>query len=168
MPSARLFHPLPVRLVESLKNGQLAVRRVSIPPRHGDVYIGESQMGVESAPVVARPVVAGAGRSCHRPGSLTDRGRTGPRAGRTPGAPATASRAGLYPGQPRRVTNRPTTERLLKALERVILTVIVLGRETRVHLTPLSKLPSTRLKAMGCPSDLYARLVMQSQAPPGI
>jgi transposase len=67
--------------------------------------------------------------------------------------------AGLYPGQPRRVTDRPTTERLLKEFKRVILTVIVLGRETQVHLTPLSKLQSTILKDMGCPSDLYTRLV---------
>jgi hypothetical protein len=76
--------------------------------------------------------------------------------------------AGLYPGQPRRVTDRPTTERLLKEFKRVILTFIVLGSETHVHLTPLSKLQSTILKAMGCPSDLYARLVTQSQEPPQI
>lgn len=66
--------------------------------------------------------------------------------------------AGLYPGQPRRVTDRPTTERLLNQFKRVILTVIVVGRETQVHLTPLSKLQSIILKDMGCPSDLYTRL----------
>ena len=76
--------------------------------------------------------------------------------------------AGLYPGQPRRVTDRPTTERLLKEFKRIILTVIVLGRETQVHLTPLSKLQSTILKDMGCPADLYTRLVTQSQEPPKI
>lgn len=76
--------------------------------------------------------------------------------------------AGLYPGQPRRVTDQPTTERLLKVFKQVILTVIVSGRQAQVHLTPLSSLQSALLKAMGCPTDLYSRLVMQSHKPPGI
>jgi len=76
--------------------------------------------------------------------------------------------AGLYPGQPRRVTDRPTTERLLKTFKQVILTVIVVGRQVQVHLTPLSKLQSTILKDLGCPPDLYSRLVVQSQKPPKI
>ena len=76
--------------------------------------------------------------------------------------------AGLYPGQPRRVTDRPTTERLLKAFKRVILTVIVLGHDTHVHLTPLSKLQATILKDMGCPADLYSRLVTQFKERPEI
>lgn len=73
--------------------------------------------------------------------------------------------AGLYPGQPRRVTAQPTTERLLKVFKQVILTVIVLGPETHVYLTPLSKLQTSILKAMGCPPDLYSRLVTQFQKP---
>jgi transposase len=76
--------------------------------------------------------------------------------------------AGLYPGQPRRVTDRPTTERLLKTFKQVILTVIVVGRQVQVHLTPFSKLQSTILKDLGCPPDLYSRLVVQSQKPPKI
>ena len=76
--------------------------------------------------------------------------------------------AGLYPGQPRRVTAQPTTERLLKAFKQVFLTVITMGPETLVHLTPLSKLQTTILQAMGGPPDLYSRLVTQFQKPPGI
>jgi hypothetical protein len=57
-------------------------------------------------------------------------------------------------------------KRLLKEFKRVILTFIVLGRDTHVHLTPLSKLQSTILTDMGCPSDWYSRLVTQSQDPP--
>ncbi len=76
--------------------------------------------------------------------------------------------AGLYPGQARRATAQPTTERLLKAFKQVFLTVITVGHETHVHLTPLSKLQTTILQAMGCPDDLYSRLVPQSQKPPGI
>jgi len=76
--------------------------------------------------------------------------------------------AGLYPGQARRATAQPTTERLLKAFKQVFLTVITVGHETHVHLTPLSKLQTTILQAMGCPDDLYSRLVTQSQKPPGI
>ena len=76
--------------------------------------------------------------------------------------------AGLYPGQPRRVTDRPTTERLLKTFKQVILTVIVVGRQVQVHLTPFSKLQSTILKDLGCPPDLYSRLVVQSKKPPKI
>jgi len=76
--------------------------------------------------------------------------------------------AGLYPGQPRRVTAQPTTERLLKAFKQVFLTIITVGHETHVHLTPLSKLQTTILQAMGGPPDLYSRLVTQFQKPPGI
>lgn len=73
--------------------------------------------------------------------------------------------AGLYPGQPRRVTDQPTTERMLKVFKQVILTVIVLGHETHVHLTPLSKVHTAIMKALGCPPDLYSRLVTQFQKP---
>lgn len=75
---------------------------------------------------------------------------------------------GLYPGQARRVTAQPTTERLLKAFKQVFLTIITVGHETHVHLTPLSKLQTTILQALGGPPDLYSRLVTQFQKPPGI
>lgn len=74
--------------------------------------------------------------------------------------------AGLYPSQPRGITDLPTIERPLKAFKLVILTVIVLGRETQLHLTSVSKLQSTILKDRGCPADLYTRLVTQSQRLP--
>lgn len=73
--------------------------------------------------------------------------------------------AGLYAGQPRRVTDRPTTERLLQAFKQIILTVILTGRKVQIHLTALSKLQRMILKDMGCPPDLYSRLVLHSQKP---
>jgi hypothetical protein len=74
----------------------------------------------------------------------------------------------LYPGQPRRVTERPTTDRLLKAFKQIFLVVITRDHVTHIHLTPLSKLHTTSLQAMGCPPDLYSRLGMPSQQPPEI
>jgi hypothetical protein len=44
---------------------------------------------------------------------------------------------GLYAGNPKRVTARPTTERLLDRFQGLTLTIIRKGRRQRYHLTPL-------------------------------
>ena len=69
------------------------------------------------------------------------------------------SLAGLYPGQPTRVTDQPTTERLLKAFDHIALAVIRTGREVQRLLTPLNELQRAILDLLGYPSDLYERLV---------
>jgi len=75
------------------------------------------------------------------------------------------SLAGLYPGQPTRVTQHPTTERLLKAFDRVILTTIQTGKRIQRYLSPLSKLQQTILHDLDCPRDLYQRLADNSRKP---
>ncbi|MCL5997295.1 MAG: IS1634 family transposase [Chloroflexi bacterium] len=72
------------------------------------------------------------------------------------------SLAGLYAGQPTRVTDRPTTERLLKAFDHIALVVIRTGREAQHFLTPLNELQRTILDVLGYPNDLYQRLVNNS------
>jgi len=73
--------------------------------------------------------------------------------------------AGLYPGQPTRVTNQPTTERLLRAFDRIILTTIQTGKRIQRYLSPLSKLQQTILRDLECPRDLYQRLADNSRKP---
>lgn len=75
------------------------------------------------------------------------------------------SLAGLYPGQPTRVTQQPTTERLLKAFDRIILTTIQTGKRVQRYLSPLSKLQQTILRDLECPRDLYQRLADHSRKP---
>lgn len=72
------------------------------------------------------------------------------------------SLAGLYPGQPTRVTDQPTTERLLKAFDRIALVVIRAGRKVQQLLTPLNDLQRAILDLLDYPSDLYERLVDNS------
>jgi transposase len=72
------------------------------------------------------------------------------------------SLAGLYPGQPTRVTDQPTTERLLKAFDRIALVVIRSGRQVQRLLTPLNDLQRAILDLLGYPIDLYERLVDDS------
>jgi transposase len=70
--------------------------------------------------------------------------------------------AGLYAGQPTRVTDQPTTERLLKAFDHIALVVIHTGRKLQRLLTPLNDLQRAILDLLGYPSDLYQHLVDNS------
>jgi len=72
---------------------------------------------------------------------------------------------GLAPGQPNRRTEQPTTERLLKAFEQVVLTIVQKGQQTYFHLTPLSQLQRTILSDLGCPRNLYQRWLPKSWKP---
>lgn len=69
---------------------------------------------------------------------------------------------GLYLGQPTRETDQPTTERLLLAFKHITLTRIRRGKSVEWHITPLSALQKTIVKLLGCPRDLYQRLVIDS------
>ena len=66
--------------------------------------------------------------------------------------------AGLYPSRKNRRTPAPTTERLLHAFNRIVVTTIQIGKTVKFYLTPLSNLQRTIIRLLGCPSDLYDRL----------
>jgi transposase len=74
--------------------------------------------------------------------------------------------AGLYAGNPTRATARPTTERLLKRVEGLTLTIIREGRRRRYHLTPLSRVHRRMLALLNFPVDIYTRLCPNSHKPP--
>lgn len=66
--------------------------------------------------------------------------------------------AGLYPSRQNRTTTIPTTERLLRAFNRIVVTTIRIGNSVKLYLTPLSDLQRTIVSLLGCPADLYDRL----------
>jgi transposase len=74
--------------------------------------------------------------------------------------------AGLYAGNPKRVTAKPTAERLLEAFQEITLTVIREPNQTRRHLTTLSKLQLRILELLGFPLNIYTRLCFDSPKPP--
>ncbi len=69
------------------------------------------------------------------------------------------SLAGLYEGNPKRATDRPTTERLLRAFEGIVLYRWQEGSQVSYQLSPLTALQRRILDLMSLPADLYARLV---------
>jgi hypothetical protein len=69
---------------------------------------------------------------------------------------------GLFTGQASRATDRPTTERLLKAFSQIALVVIRTGSRVQRYLTPLSALQKTILRLMHCPATLYSQLPLES------
>jgi hypothetical protein len=74
--------------------------------------------------------------------------------------------AGLYGGNPQRTTARPTTERLLKPLQGLTLTIIREGRRRRYHLTPLSRVQRRILALLTFAVDISTRLCPDSHQPP--
>jgi len=74
--------------------------------------------------------------------------------------------AGLYPGNPKRVTTRPTTERLLKAFDNITLTIIDQEQQKISYVTPLSPLQLRILSLLGFSSDIYSRFNSVFQKPP--
>jgi transposase len=76
------------------------------------------------------------------------------------------SLAGLYPGNPTRSTNRPTTERLLRAFKGVTLSVIDLPGQHIRHVTPLSLLQNRILQLLTFSDSIYAELALQPPIPP--
>ena len=74
--------------------------------------------------------------------------------------------AGLYAGNPKRVTAKPTAERLLEAFQEITLTVIREPNQTRRHLTVLSKLQLRILELLGFPLNIYERLCFDYPKPP--
>ena len=68
--------------------------------------------------------------------------------------------AGLYAGNPKRKTERPTTERLLKAFKGLALTLVELSDQTIRHVTPLSDLQRRILKLVGLSTSSYEDLTL--------
>jgi len=66
---------------------------------------------------------------------------------------------GLYEGNRKRATDRPTTERLLRAFEGIVLYRVPAGEQSSYQLTPLTDLHTRILHLMSLPANLYARLV---------
>jgi transposase len=65
---------------------------------------------------------------------------------------------GLHPENNRKTTDRPTSERLLKAFEGITLTIIHVKDHIIRHLTPLSDLQKEILKRLGLDDVLYQNL----------
>jgi len=86
--------------------------------------------------------------------------------GRRQLATAGAKLAGLYAGNPKRVTDRPTAERLLEAFQGITLTIIQGPQQTDRHVTALSPLQQRILEVLGFSSVLYTRLCTVSSEPP--
>ena len=70
--------------------------------------------------------------------------------------------AGLFPGQANRTTDRPTTERLLKAFDHIELVVIRTGQRVQRYLSPLSALQKDILRLLSCPFTIYSRIILDS------
>jgi transposase len=70
---------------------------------------------------------------------------------------------GLYEGNRRRATDRPTTERLLRAFEGIVLYCVPTGEQVSYQLTPLADLHMRILHLMSLPADLYARLMPRAE-----
>lgn len=73
---------------------------------------------------------------------------------------------GLYEGNPHRDTQRPTTERLLRAFQPITLTVVTLPGQCISHLTPLTSLQRQILTLLGLPDSIYHHLAQDFNAIP--
>lgn len=69
-----------------------------------------------------------------------------------------ATLTGLYEGNPNRATERPTTERLLRAFQPITLTRISWAGQQSSHLTPLTALQARILALLGLPESTYTDL----------
>lgn len=63
---------------------------------------------------------------------------------------------GIYAGNPKRGTDRPTTERMLRAFKHVTLTVVKVNGQTIRHVTPLTAVQRRILTLFGLNASLYA------------
>jgi len=76
------------------------------------------------------------------------------------------SLVGLYEGNPNRSTQRPTTERLLRAFQPITLTSVSLPAQNILHLSALTTLQTRILTLLGLPESIYTDLVTQDHAIP--
>lgn len=71
--------------------------------------------------------------------------------------------SGLYPEQPNKQTAQPTAERVLRAFSNLTLTLIDLPGQQLGYAPPLTLLQEQILQLLGLPSDIYSRLVGNSE-----
>ncbi len=74
---------------------------------------------------------------------------------------------GLYAGNPKRVTDRPTAEALLQAFKGIYLSVVTLGEQVWLHMTPLSDVQRKILALLDFSVDIYTRLISGFPKPAG-
>jgi len=74
--------------------------------------------------------------------------------------------AGLYPGQSTRTTDRPTTERLLRAFKGITLSIVDLPGQHIRHVTPLSSLQNRILQLLMFSDSIYTELAQLPPIPP--
>ncbi len=65
---------------------------------------------------------------------------------------------GLHLENPKKLTDIPTTERLLKSFSNITLTIIELGDRVIRHVTPLSHVQINILERLGLSATTYTRL----------
>ena len=65
---------------------------------------------------------------------------------------------GLYPGNPKKSTQRPTTERLLKAFDNITLTILNIKGEEYGYVTPLNQVQKKILRLLGLDTEIYSSL----------
>ena len=69
------------------------------------------------------------------------------------------SLVGLYPENPKKATQRPTSERLLKAFDNITLTILNIRGEEYGDVTPLNQVQKKILRLLGLDSQIYSGLV---------
>jgi len=72
---------------------------------------------------------------------------------------------GVYPGQPGRQARRPGAEMLLKVFQGISLSVVEVGGEVSIHLTPLTPLQERLLALWDLPTDLFHRITLHCAEP---
>jgi transposase len=77
-----------------------------------------------------------------------------------------ATVAGLYAGNPKRTTNRPTAEALLGAFKHIHLSMITIGHQLHLHVTPLSEVQLHLLALLDLSPALYDQLCAEFPQPP--
>jgi transposase len=73
---------------------------------------------------------------------------------------------GLYAGNPKRTTSRPTAEALLRAFQPIHLSVVTIGQQLHLHVTPLSALQMHILSLLNISPAIYDRLSTAFLEPP--
>ena len=69
------------------------------------------------------------------------------------------SLVGLYPENPKKETQRPTSERLLKAFDNITLTILNIRGEEYGYVTPLNQLQKKILNLLGLDGEIYSGLI---------
>lgn len=72
---------------------------------------------------------------------------------------------GLKPGSPSVATQRPTTERILRAFDDITWSIISLGETQHFHLTPLTQTQLHILDLLNLSSDIYLSLTFENSKP---